>query len=164
MSLPCEVSRAHMEQEMARVYELGALYKWDIAADLDKLRLRVAMDAVGGERYIAHAGLDDYKASPPLWDFEDPVTGEMGTSNAYPKGHDSFFHSSLCVCAPFSRRAYSTYREGAPHADWNPSDWMASKANGTDWANYSELAGMLQLIQTRLIRPEFYRGRMSAGQ
>lgn len=162
MPLPSEISSAHMEQEMPRVRELGSIYGWDVSADLEKLTLRVAMKAVGGDAYIACAALDDYKVLPPLWDFEDPGTGDMGTPNAYPKGHDSFFHTSLCICAPFSRRAYSMYRAGAPHSDWNPNDWMTSNANGTDWTTYNGLAGMLQLIQTRLIRGEFYRGRMSA--
>ena len=48
-----------------------------------------------------------------------------------------------------------------PHTEWNIGDWMHSTANGTPWENYMRLADMFGLIQTRLSRAEYYKGRQA---
>jgi hypothetical protein len=150
-----------MRQELAEMKDLAKTYKWGVVPDFKALSLWVTMYAVYGDLYILDIKLDNYKEIPPYFEFIDPDTGERGTTHAYPRSaNDSFFHTCLCICAPFSRKAYKGVFENGPHADWNLGDWMNSKANGTDWSNYSKLSGMLLLIQTRLSRPELYGGRM----
>ncbi len=161
MAVDLLISRAVMEDEVALMRDLVSLYKWEVTPTFSELRLLVKMRAHTGELYIIEVTCDDYKEKPPLFEFIHTDTGERGTAKAYPKSHDSLFHTSgPCICAPFNRKAYKSVFATGPHNDWKLGDWMISKANGTDWVNYTQLGDMLGLIQTRLSRPEYYKGRM----
>ncbi len=151
-----------MEEEIALLRGLAATYKWGVIPDLAELRLIVTMYSYTNDPFILEVMCDDYKEKPPLFEFVDPYTGERGTVRAYPRGHDSLFHSSgPCICAPFNRKAYKAEFTTGPHADWRAGDWMASQANKYDWSNHTKLCDMLGLIQTRLSRPDLYKGRMT---
>lgn len=160
MPVDPEISRNFMRQELAEMKDLAKTYKWGVVPDFKGLCVLVTMHANDGDLFIVEIKLDNYKEIPPLFEFIDPDTGERGTPHAYPRTHDSLFHTAPCICAPFNRKAYKAAFEIGPHGDWNLSDWMNSNANGTDWSNYSKLGAMLLLIQTRLSRSDFYLGRM----
>ena len=141
--------------------ELGALHKWEITADYARLTVGATLRAHNSDLFVIEILCDNYKEMPPLFEFIEPESGVRGTKRAYPKTMDSLFHESgPCICAPFNRKAYKAVEPSAPHGDWQFSDWMTSTASGVRWSNYSTLADMLGLIQTRLSRPDLYRGRL----
>lgn len=155
-SLPLEIVRANFQQELPRARRCARIYGWEWQDDVDALTTRAEITALDGERFILCGEFDDYKAKPPLLEFEDPGSGERGTTKAYPKGHDSFFHSTgPIICAPFSRKAYKQV-----HSKWRFGDWITSRENGVNWSQYSTMAGMFTLIYARLTHPDYYRGRM----
>jgi hypothetical protein len=161
MAVSPEISRLYLRDEILLVDDLASTYRWKVAVDYDTLTVRVEMRAFNGELYVVEVRCDNYKEIPPFFEFIDPDTGENGTRHAYPKGTDSFFHESgPCICAPFNRKAYKAFALDGPHEEWNPVDWMKSEANNVTWANYSKLGDMPGLIQTRLNRGDYYRGRM----
>jgi hypothetical protein len=152
------VTRAILEQELPAVRELGRTHRWGVIPDFDRLTVTVTMYSHTGDLFIIEARCDNYKEVPPFFELIDPVTGARGAKAAYPKGHDSFFHEAPCLCAPFNRKAYKTIDPLGPHEDWTIGDWMRG---GTAWENYTFLAGMFGLIQTRLSRSEYYHGRQA---
>lgn len=153
------VTRATLEQELGGVRELGRVHRWGVIPDFDRLIVTVTMYSHNDDLFIIEAQCENYKEVPPFFEFIDPKTGARGTKAAYPKGNDSFFHDAPCVCAPFNRKAYKTVDPLGPHSDWNLGDWMYSTASDVAWENYSRLADMFGLIQTRLSRPDLYKGR-----
>ena len=152
------IVRAHFERELpTRARECARTLGWEWSEDLDALSVRAVYTARDSERFILQGTFDDYKAKPPFLEFEDPDTGQLGTMHAYPKGHDSFFHTAgPCICAPFSRKAYRQV-----HTTWRYEDWTTSKESNVRWAQYSTMAGMFLLIHTRLVHPDYYKGRMA---
>ena len=161
MAVDALVSRATMLQELDAVRHIAHQFGWGITVAEDAPRFRVRMQAHNGDPYMIDIRCDDYREQPPFFEFLDPNTGESGTARAYPasKG-DSFFHSNRCICAPFNRKAYSSVHPQGPHGDWVLGDWARSRANNYDWSNASTLGDMLMMIQARLMRPDFYCGRM----
>jgi len=157
VALAPEIVRFNFEKELGRARAHAALFKWGWHDDLDTLTVRVEYTALDNERYILVGTFDDYKEKPPFLEFEEPGTGALGTARAYPKGHDSFFHSTgPTICAPFSRKAYQSV-----HANgWEFKDWMTSTESGIRWSQYSTIAAMLELIYSRLSTRDFYVGRM----
>jgi len=155
------ITRAVLDQELVAVRELGRMHKWGIIPEFSVPRVTVTLYAYNGDLFIIEARCDDYKELPPFFEFIDPLTGECGTKAGYPNGHDSFFHQAPCLCAPFNRKAYKTIDPLGPHADWSIGDWTRSMANGTAWENYTTLADMFGLVQTRLGRKDFYLGRQA---
>lgn len=150
-----------MRDELPLVQELGTLHKWEVTADYDRLIVGATLRAHNNDLFVIEILCDNYKEIPPFFEFIEPESGVRGTKRAYPKTMDSLFHESgPCICAPFNRKAYKAVEPSAPHGDWQFSDWMTSTANGVRWSNYSTLADMLGLIQTRLSRPDLYRGRL----
>ena len=162
MAVHPDVSRYYIRGEMSVVQDLAEIYGWGIATDYDRLRIVVQMQAHTGDVFIVEACCDDYKELPPFIEFIDPQSGEKGTLHAYPRGYDSFFHTSgPCICAPFNRKAYKSVVDTGPHGEWELSDWMNSTALGIQWSNHSTLAGIFGMIQVRLDRPDVYVGRMA---
>jgi hypothetical protein len=161
MPVDPDVTRAILREELVAVRELGRVHRWGVIPNFPALLVTVTMYSHNGDLFIIEARCDEYKELPPYFEFLDPDTGERGTRHAYPQGHDSFFHSAPCICAPFNRKAYKAVDAVGPHADWSLGDWTRSKAQNIDWENYSTLAGMFGLMQTRLGRAEFYRGRQA---
>jgi len=161
MAVEPDITRQHLREELALVRGLAASRKWGVIPNFDQLIVLVTMYAHTGDLFIIEVRCDNYKELPPLFEFIDSETGERGTRHAYPKSTDSFFHDSgPCICAPFNRKAYKSIAETAPHADWKLGDWQTSTANSIQWANFSKLGDMLGLIETRLSRPDLYKGRM----
>lgn len=161
MGVPVDISREHLREELELAQVLADTFRWEIKADLGQLTMMVTMKAHTGDIYILSGLFDNYKEKPPLLDFVDPDTGDVGTRHAYPKcSNDSLFHTFPCICAPFSRKAYQEFAPGAPHGNWKTTDWMSSKESNIDWSNYNTVPAMLGLIQTRLSRPALYEGRM----
>jgi len=162
MAVNVEISRQYVRQELALAEELAATCRWEVTPDLDRLVVLVKMRAHTGDLFVVEAKCDDYKEVPPFFEFIDPDTGERGTRHAYPKTTDSFFHdSALCICAPFSRKAYKSAVPTGPHEDWKFGDWQTSTASNVHWSNFAKLGDMFGLIYTRVSRPDFYRGRMA---
>ncbi len=161
MAVDLDITRHHIREELALAKPLAVTYKWGIIPDYERLTLLVTQYAHTGDLFIMEVRCDDYKEVPPFFEFIDPDTGAHGTRHAYPKTTDSFFHDSgPCICAPFNRKAYKSVVDTGPHVDWKFGDWQASTVNSTQWANFSKLGDMLGAIQTRLSRPDLYRGRM----
>jgi hypothetical protein len=161
MTVDPDITRQHMREELVLVKDLAATERWVVIPDYEHLTILVTMRAHNGDPYIIEARCDDYKAMPPFFEFIDPDTGQHGTRRAYPKTTDSFFHDSgPCICAPFSRKAYKAVVDTGPHNDWQFGDWQTSTANNVQWANASKLGDMLGLINTRISRPDLYKGRM----
>ena len=162
MAVDVEITRAQVRDELKALRDLAKTYRWGIIPNYNGLIVLVTMYSHNGDLFIIEARLDNYKEWPPWFEFIDPETGERGTKHAYPKANDSLFHDSgPCICAPFNRKAYKHIVDTGPHSDWNLGDWMNSNANSTTWSNYSTLGDMLGLIQTRLNKPETYKGRMA---
>ena len=149
-----------MLEELRAADEFAAQFEWSPEIDAVAPRFRVRMKALDGEVFVLDVACDDYREKPAFFEFLDPDTGALGTQHSYPvlKG-DSFFHGSPCICAPFNRKAYRAEHPAGPHSDWPMGEWSRSRAQGVDWSNASTLAGMLFVIQTRLLLPEFYGGR-----
>jgi hypothetical protein len=157
VALAPEIARFNFEKELGRARELASRFKWGWKDDVEALTLRVEYTALDDEPYILVGTFDDYKEKPPFLEFEEPGTGALGTAKAYPKGHDSFFHTTgPSICAPFSRKAYQTIHTSG----WEFKDWMTSTESGTRWSQRSTIAGMLQMIYDRLNTREYYIGRM----
>lgn len=160
MAVAREVSAAVMHEELDQVRALARLHKWGIVPRSGELSFLVTMYSYNSDLFIVEVTCDDYKEKPPLFEFIDPQTGERGTRRAYPNSNDSLFHDSgPCICAPFNRKAYKSFVETGPHAEWSFGDWTTSTANGCTWSNFSKLGDMLGLIQSRLSKPETYKGR-----
>ena len=161
MAVPTDVVREVLKAELEAARPIARELGWGIIPRLDDLVVYVTMFAHNKDPYILLVLFDDYKALPALFDFVDPVTGEVGTRHAYPKASDSFFHESgPCICARFNRKAYKAYAQTGPHGDWVYEGWMNSKSDGVDWANFSMFGDMLGAIYSRLIQPGRYAGRM----
>lgn len=155
------VTLTHVDQELASLAPVARERRWGLIWRPEELKLLVTMFAHNGDPYIVQFTCDDYKALPPIIDFIDPLSFELGTARATPKGTDSFFHSPGVLCAPFNRKAYKCFYQSGPHADW-PLDasWLASRANGTDWSNFSTLGDIIGAMDTRIRDPNLYKGRM----
>lgn len=163
MAVCRDVSLHYVLRELPRVEELADTYGWKVDLDSEGLIVEVRMKAHTGDLFEVEARCDDYKQIPPFIEFIDPDSGERGTRRAYPMGLDSFFyHSTPCICAPFSRKAYKSVTPSGPHEDWNLSGWMDSTVQGVKWSNHSTLAGIFGMIQYRLHHPDLYKGRMEA--
>lgn len=162
MAVDPEISRAIMKSEVAAALEVAATFGWILCPDYDALCLRILMKAHTGDAFIAHVTFHNYRELPATYDFFNPATGQVGVKAAFPKGHDSFFNESgPQICAPFNLKAYK--RDDNPnglHQDWNIGDWENSTVQSFHWATHNKLKGALSLIQTRLTRPDLYRGRM----
>jgi hypothetical protein len=155
--LPLEIVRANFERELPRARECAGMHGWEWEDDLEALTVCAGFTALDGERFILCGAFDEYKAKPPLLEFEEPGTGKRGTPKAYPKGHDSFFHATgPTICAPFNRKAYREV-----HKNWQMADWMASRESSVNWSQYSTVAGIFTLVYARLTHPEYYKGRMA---
>jgi hypothetical protein len=161
MPVDLQITQAILQDELRVVRDLGRTHRWGVIPQFTALRVTVTMYSHTGDLFIIEVQCDDYKELPPLFEFLDPFTGERGTKAAYPRGQDSFFHQAPCLCAPFNRKAYKAFDPIGPHNDWHLGDWTRSTANGVAWENYTTLADMFGLIQTRLSRPDFYQGRQS---
>jgi hypothetical protein len=162
MAVAPEISRHVLEEEIAQMSALVESYGWTVLADLPSLKVVTKMRAHNGDRYVVEADCENYKEWPPFFEFMDPDSGERGTRPAYPQSTDSFFHpSGPCICAPFNRKAYKSVVNTGPHPDWGFGDWMTSHANGYDWSLVRTLGDMLGMIQTRIMVPELYKGRMT---
>lgn len=162
MPVSADISRTHMRDELALVKDLARTYRWGLIPSYQDLSVLVTMYSHDGDLFIVRVQCDNYKEMPPFFEFIDPDTGELGTRHAYPRTSDGLFHESgPCICAPFSRKAYKSIVSTGPHGDWNTGDWMNSTANNVNyWGNYSTLGDMIGLIQTRMSRPDLYKGRM----
>jgi hypothetical protein len=163
MAVPAEIARDVLKLELEALRPIARELGWGIIPRLGDLSVYVTMFAHNRDPYILLVLFDGYKALPPVFDFLDPVTGQIGTPHAYPKAHgDSFFHTSgPCICAPFNRKAYKAFATTGPHGeDWPFDSWPTSKANGVDWSNFSTFGDMLGAIHTRLSQPARYAGRM----
>ncbi|HYD55052.1 MAG TPA: hypothetical protein VEA99_20625 [Gemmatimonadaceae bacterium] len=161
MAVDPEITRLHLREELGAVRELAATNRWGIVPDFGRLVVLATMYAHTGDLFILEIQCDNYREIPPLFEFIDPVTGERGTKNAYPKAKDSLFHTSgPCICAPFNRKAYKSVVETGPHSDWALGDWQTSTANNVQWANFSKIGDMLGVIYSRLSRPDWFEGRM----
>jgi hypothetical protein len=155
-ALPIEIVRANFERELPRARECGQRLGWKWEDNCEALTVRAEFTARDGELFILHGEFDDYKAQPPFLEFEEPNTRTRGTPKAYPKGHDSFFHTTgPIICAPFSRKAYKQV-----HAMWRFDDWMTSRDSSVNWSQYSTIAGMFSLVYARITHPDYYKGRM----
>jgi hypothetical protein len=155
-SLPLDIIRVNFERELPRARECAERHGWKWQDNVEGLIARAEFTALDGERFILQGEFDEYKAKPPFLEFEEPDTGMRGTRKAYPKSNDSFFHpNGPIICAPFSRKAYREV-----HKRWQFGDWMTSKENGVNWAQYSTIAGMFALVYNRITHPDCYKGRM----
>jgi hypothetical protein len=147
------IASAIVEEELARCVPLQATFGWTMEWDPQALRVEVGLrSAVDGEPYLLRAVCDNYKAWPPFLEFLEPDTRRAGTPRAYPRGGRGYFHSMPCVCAPFSRKAYTQC--GGPHGDWQISNWMALRPEVT------MLGEIFLLIQLLLNDPTAYQERM----
>ncbi len=108
------------------------------------------------EKYILEVRFDNYKEWPLYLEFIDPVTGEKGTKNAYPKGDDSFFHQHPCICNPCSRKAYADYSGVHKDADWTLAGWQQNQKTNT----LVDLRSILEAIYARINNRDIYQGRM----
>ena len=160
MAVGREVTLLHATDELDEVARLAHSRGWVMTWKADTLTLRVSTAAHNGDRYLVQFELADYKELPPIIDFVDVPTDEVGVRRACPRADDSFFQDSGVICAPFSRRAYKSFDARGPHADWNMAAWMMSRDNGTNWANFSRLGDMVSQIDLRLRDPNRYRGRI----
>lgn len=160
MGVAREISAAVMREELELARPLARLHKWGVIPDFGKLSLLVTMYSHNSELFIVEVCCDDYKEKPPYFEFIDPDSGERGTRRAYPNSNDSLFHDQgPCICAPFNRKAYKSVVDSGPHAEWSLGDWTTSTANGCNWSNFAKLGDMLGLIQSRLSKPDTYKGR-----
>lgn len=162
MGVDVDISRQHMNDELALMKPIAVTNRWGLIPDYERLKVVVTMYSHNGDLFIVEATCDDYKSTPPFLEFIDPDTGVRGTRHAYPKqNRDTFFHESgPCICAPFNRKAYKSVVDTGPHGDWNFGDWQTSTANGVQWSNYSKLGDMFGAIYSRISRPDYYIGRM----
>lgn len=156
MAVEPSISRAIIDHELRATMDLAESYGWRIVQPDQGLKFDVLMRAHNGDLFIVAFDCSDYRELPAIITFVDPNTGVEGTHNAFPKSHDSLFHSNgPCICAPFNRNAYKNI-----HKEWVLGDWTKSTANNYTWTNINTIADVLGLIQVRLSRPEFYKGRM----
>ncbi len=162
MAVDPAVTRSVVRAELVIVRDLARTFFWGIIPDPSGLKFLATMYAHTGDLFILDVDCLDYREMPPLVEFVDFETGERGTARAYPRSHDSLFHSSgPCICAPFNRKAYKQFYATGPHNDWSVGEWARSDANNYHWSDVSTLGGILGLIQTRLSRPDYYRGRLA---
>jgi hypothetical protein len=156
MGLPVDVVRATFVQEFERAKVVAKAAGFGLEGDPVALTIRARFTAHDGEQYILVGNFDDYKAQPPMLDFEEFDTGKVGTHRAYPwSSYDSFFHGDPIICAPFNRKAYQKV-----HPNWQLSAWMTSTEQNVQWSQYKSMASMLTLIHGRLRHPDRYHRRM----
>jgi hypothetical protein len=157
MGLPAELVRATFQQELERAKIIADKAGFILEGDPAALAIRVWYTARDGEPYILVGEFDDYKAQPPLLDFEEFDTGKRGTHRAYPwSRYDSFFHTDPIICAPFNRKAYRKV-----HTNWQLAGWMNSTEQGVQWSQYTTMPSMLLLVHKRLCHPQQYERRMT---
>ena len=157
MGLPVELVRETFKQELERAKVIADTAGFILQGDLETLAIRAQYTAHDGEQYILVGEFDDYKAQPPLLDFEEFDTGKRGTHRAYPwSNYDSFFHTAPIICAPFNRKAYQNV-----HTSWQLAGWMTSTEQGVQWSQYTTMPSMLLLVHKRLRHPLQYQRRMA---
>lgn len=146
-----EVAAAYVSSEVPHLIRLGE-GKWTIHV-LEPTVFRVHMKSpIDGEPYILEFRCDGYRGMPPYIDFVDPIDSTVGIARAYPKSADGWFHSTPCICKPFSRKAYSAV--GGPHGDWKYPDWVRNSPN------LNTLGDILLGIYARITSTQLYQGPM----
>jgi len=157
MAVDADVSRRIIETELGLAWPLAETYGWIIKTDLDHLRFTARLkSAVDGEEFLMEFSCDDYKEKPPYIEFLEPSTGQRGVASAYPRNGSGFFHTLPCICAQFSRKAYSVH--GGPHNDWAMLTWQQLRPE------FTMLGDMIHLVQRLIDNPEVYHGRMAPLQ
>ncbi len=161
MAVDAAISRSILESEITEMSPLMRSFDWEVTPNMPLLKVITKMRAHNGDLFILEIDFENYKEWPPFFEFLDPDSGARGSRRAYPQSTDSFFHpSGPCICAPFNRKAYKSVVDTGPHGDWPFCDWMTSRANNYDWSHVRTLGDMLSMVQTRIVIPEFYLGRM----
>lgn len=158
MGLPTALVRATFQQEFERAKVIADKAGFVLEGDPEALTIRARYTAHDGEQYILVGDFTDYKAQPPMLDFEEADTGKRGTHRAYPwSSYDSFFHTEPIICAPFNRKAYQKV-----HTNWQLAGWMNSTEQGVQWSQFSTMPSMLLVIHKRLRHPQQYQRRMTS--
>lgn len=147
-----------MEAELDTLRDIAGTYRWTVTPALGELKATIHMtSSVDQQKYIVEFTCDDYKLMPPLVEFLEPEEPHArGTRHAYPRNGPSgshFHEQNVCICAPFSRRAYSAY--GGPHGDWQSGNWMALSPQ------FTTIGDIALLVQRLINSPGTYGGRMS---
>lgn len=86
--------------------------------------IRVTLFNRAAEAFYIVIDCTDYPKYPPTIEFTDEAGLRRGEKTFYP----SCFHPTPCVCARYSRKAYS--EKGGPHGDWRLVDWHLPTGNG----------------------------------
>lgn len=153
------ISLETMRQQVADCQADAQLYGWEFSEINESsltftVRLLKSRD---GEVYKLHVQFDNYPQWPPLLDFIDEESGEIGVKTAYPRCDDSFFniHRNIpVICHPYSRKAYSGHT--GLHTDWGEfSRWSGITEHG----KFENLGAFLIAVFGRL-NSDKYHGRM----
>ncbi|GAA4459319.1 hypothetical protein GCM10023189_32850 [Nibrella saemangeumensis] len=157
MSVIPAISIATIRQELQACEEDAEQFGWVISSiDENDLSFTVRITSpIDEEVYILYFKFDNYPELPPLLDFIDPVSGEMGIRRAYPLTKDgNFFHTHPIICHPCSRKSYGGF--SGVHADWNLTGWKNNAYTGS----LQTVQAVLQAINARIVYKTYYHGRM----
>ena len=156
MAVDKSVSLSIVKSELDKCQFYADKYGWEILTlDEELLSFKVKMvSRIDKEVFIVFFKCDNYREWPLYIDFIDPISGKEGIKNAYPLSNDGFFHGSVLICHPCSRKAYKEL--GGPHGDWKMTCWETDSKIGA----LKNIPSILQAIYERISRPEIYRGRM----
>lgn len=148
MSIPQSVTIATIDDELPTIKAYANRHGWKSNWDSDNLRIVFdGQHPKDNMQLRIIANIEEYRALPPVWTFEDPLEIYKGPS-FFPMagavaGKSSIFHGSNTICAPFNRLAYKEYK--GPHGDWGgPANWL--NAGNTSQVRATKIADMFAII------------------
>lgn len=127
---------AEIEAELPALLARADRAGWQITFHPDTLSVDVKIvQNSSGEVFVLRGTFDGYRLLPPMWDFVDPDTGEVGTRSAYPRPVPAQENPNNAapvviasgskgqvICLPCNRLAYQASDHRAPH-NWELVKW-----------------------------------------
>lgn len=151
MSVPASVTLAQVEVELPAISAWAGRHGWSTVWLNDTYQLRCSTYHPRQRKLVELVGtFDGYPALPPAWRFVSPGTDNeerkaWPSAGAVPGVNGSILHSNPCICAPWSRLAYSEHN--GPHSEWQMAGW---KTAAPGYTRASSIADMLDQIHLHL--------------
>lgn len=147
---PLDITRVVIAtDEQAAITAWASRHHWDVALDLDALRLTAStLHPATGQTVTFNGDFEGYPAQAPAWWCgtvpSDKASYPAPMATAVPGLQGSVFHPNPCICAPWNRLAYAAHQ--GPHSDWGTTtDWKQAAPTYTQAHTIPDMLAALRL-------------------